>query len=130
MSQDFLNENAQNPGIKTTASGLQYRVIKKGKGKSPRATDKVKVHYVGKLINGDEFDSSYNRGKPAQFKVNGVIKGWTEALMMMKKGSKWEIFIPPELGYGKKGVPGTIPPNAVLIFELELIKPRASFFGF
>ena len=130
MSQDFLNENAQNPGIKTTASGLQYRVIKKGKGKSPRATDKVKVHYVGKLINGDEFDSSYKRGKPAVFKVNGVIKGWTEALLMMQKGSKWEIFIPPELGYGNKGVPDVIPSNAVLIFELELIKPRKSLFGF
>lgn len=130
MSQNFLKENAQKPEIKETVSGLQYRVIKKGKGKSPRANDKVKVHYVGKLVSGLEFDSSYKRGKPAQFKVNGVIKGWTEALMMMKKGSKWEIFIPPELGYGQKGVPGTIPPNAVLIFELELIKPRASLFGF
>ena len=130
MSQDFLKENGLKPEITTTNSGLQYRVVKKGKGKFPRINDTVKVHYVGKLVSGNEFDSSYNRGKPAQFKVNGVIKGWTEALMMMKKGSKWEIFIPPELGYGKKGIPGTIPPNAVLTFELELIKPRASFFGF
>ena len=130
MSQNFLEENSHNPEITTNESGLQYRVIKKGKGKSPRETDTIKVHYVGKLVNGNEFDNSYKKGKPAQFKVNGVIKGWTEALLMMQKGSHWEIFIPPELGYGKKGVPGVIPPNAILIFELELIQPRKSIFGF
>ncbi|MBT4290472.1 MAG: FKBP-type peptidyl-prolyl cis-trans isomerase [Deltaproteobacteria bacterium] len=130
MSQDFLKENGLKPEITTTNSGLQYRVVKKGKGKFPRINDTVKVHYVGKLVSGNEFDSSYKRGKPAVFKVNGVIKGWTEALLMMQKGSKWEIFIPPELGYGNKGVPDVIPSNAVLIFELELIKPRKSLFGF
>ncbi len=130
MSQDFLAENAQKPDVITTESGLQYRIITEGKGKSPGPEDKVKVHYVGKLISGKEFDSSYKRGKPIQFKVNGVIRGWTEALLMMKKGSKWELFIPPELGYGERGVPGAIPANAVLIFEVELIKPKVSFFGF
>ncbi len=125
----FLDENAKDPDVKTTASGLQYKVLKKGKGKSPRATDTVTVHYTGKLTDGTVFDSSYKRGKPVKFKVNAVIKGWSEALLMMQKGSKWELFIPPSLGYGDKGVPGVIPPKAVLIFEVELIKPKASFFG-
>ncbi|MBU2515773.1 FKBP-type peptidyl-prolyl cis-trans isomerase [bacterium] len=130
MTQTFLETNAKNPDVATTASGLQYCVLKKGKGKSPRSTDTVVVHYEGRLTDGTVFDSSYKRGKPAKFKVNGVIKGWSEALIMMKKGSQWELFIPPELGYGVKGVPGVIPPNAVLVFKVELIKPKASIFGF
>ncbi len=130
MTMNFLESNGQEPGIKTTASGLQYRILKAGKGKSPRSTDTVTVHYEGKLVDGTVFDSSYKRGKAIKFKTNGVIKGWTEALLMMRKGSQWELFIPPELAYGKKGVPGVIPPDAVLIFRVELIKPKASFFGF
>ncbi len=130
MTRNYLEENGKNPDVTTTASGLQYRVIKKGKGKSPRSTDTVVVHYEGKLTDGTVFDSSYKRGKTVKFKVNGVISGWSEALGMMKKGSQWELFIPPELGYGSKGVPGVIPPNAVLIFKVELIKPKASLFGF
>ena len=130
MTMNFLESNGQEPGIKTTASGLQYRILKAGKGKSPRSTDTVTVHYEGKLVDGTVFDSSYKRGKAIQFKTNGVIKGWTEALLMMQKGSQWELFIPLALAYGKKGVPGVIPPDAVLIFRVELIKPKASFFGF
>ena len=130
MASQFLENNANNPDVMTTQSGLQYRVIRKGKGKSPRSTDTVTVHYEGKLTSGAVFDSSYKRGKPIKFKVNGVIKGWSEALGLMSKGSIWELFIPPELGYGTKGVPGVIPPNAVLVFKVELIKPKASFFGF
>lgn len=130
MTDPFLSQNAENPDVVTTASGLQFKVIKEGKGKSPKTSDTVTVHYEGKLTNGTVFDSSYNRGKPTQFKVNAVIKGWTEALLSMKKGSKWEIFIPPELAYGNKGVPGVIPPNSVLIFKVELIKIKSSFLGF
>lgn len=131
MKNIFLEENSKKPDVISTASGLQYRVIKNGKGKvHPKFKDKVTVHYAGKLENGTEFDSSYKRGKPLKFNVNAVVKGWTEALQMMVKGDKWELFIPPELGYGKKGIPGVIPPNAVLIFEVELIKPKASFWGF
>ena len=129
MTDPYLSENAGKKGVITTPSGLQYRIIKKGKGKSPRTSDTVTVHYEGKLTDGTVFDSSYKRGKPLKFKVSGVVKGWTEALLMMNKGSVWELFIPPELGYGSKGVPNVIPPNAVLIFKVELIKPRASFFG-
>ncbi len=130
MTNQFLENNATKSDVITTLSGLQYRVIKKGKGKSPKSSDTVTVNYEGKLTDGTIFDSSYQRGKPIKFKVNGVIKGWSEALMLMSKGSVWELFIPPNLGYGAKGVPGTIPPNAVLIFRVELIKPRASMFGF
>ena len=130
MTDPFLSQNANQPDVVTTASGLQFRVLKEGKGKSPKSSDTVTVHYEGKLTNGTDFDSSYTRGKPTQFKVNAVIKGWTEALVSMKKGSKWEIFIPPELAYGSKGVPGVIPPNSVLIFKVELIKVKGSFLGF
>ncbi len=129
MSSQFLTENATKPDVITTASGLQYRVIKKGKGKFPRAKDTVTVHYEGRLINGTVFDSSYKRGKPIKFKVTGVIKGWSEALLLMNKGSVWELFIPPELGYGSKGVPNVIPPNSTLVFKVELIKPRSGLFG-
>ncbi|MCG8336079.1 MAG: FKBP-type peptidyl-prolyl cis-trans isomerase [Proteobacteria bacterium] len=130
MTDSFLSQNAENADVVTTASGLQFRVLKEGKGKSPKSSDTVTVHYEGRLTNGNIFDSSYQRGKPTQFKVNAVIKGWTEALLSMKKGSKWEIFIPPELAYGSKGVPGVIPPNSVLIFKVELIKTKGSLFGF
>jgi FKBP-type peptidyl-prolyl cis-trans isomerase len=117
----FLAENAKKPGVKTTASGLQYQVIKEGTGKQPKATDTVSVHYTGTLINGKKFDSSYDRGEPAEFPVNGVIKGWTEALQMMKEGGKWKLFIPSDLAYGENSPPG-IPPNSVLIFDVELLK--------
>jgi len=117
----FLEENKKKPGVKTTASGLQYEVIKEGKGKSPKPTSTVKVHYKGTLIDGTEFDSSYRRNEPAQFPVNGVIKGWTEALQLMKPGAKYKLAIPSDLAYGEGGRPG-IPPNSVLVFEVELIE--------
>jgi len=116
----FLKENAKKEGVKTTASGLQYKVIKEGTGKTPKANDTVKVNYVGKFINGNEFDSSYKRGEPAEFAADQVIKGWTEALTMMKQGSKYEHFIPSNLAYGEGGR-GPIPPNATLVFEVELL---------
>ena len=116
----FLAENQKKGGIKTLPSGLQYKIIAEGSGKMPKAEDTVTVNYKGTLIDGTEFDSSYKRGEPATFKVNGVIKGWTEALQLMKEGSKWQLFIPSELGYGERGQ-GRIPPNSTLIFEVELI---------
>jgi len=117
----FLEENAKQEGWKTTKSGLQYKVITEGKGAKPKATDTVEVHYRGTLIDGKEFDSSYKRGEPATFPVNGVIKGWTEALQMMPVGSKWQIVLPPELAYGERGAGQDIGPNAVLRFEVELL---------
>jgi FKBP-type peptidyl-prolyl cis-trans isomerase FklB len=116
----FLEENKRKEGVITLPSGLQYKVLAEGSGKPPKAVDNVTVNYKGTLINGTEFDSSYKRGQPATFKVNGVIKGWTEALQLMKEGSKWQLFIPPELGYGSRGA-GPVPPNSTLIFEVELI---------
>lgn len=116
----YLEENKKKSGVKTLKSGLQYKVITKGKGKSPQEKDTVSVNYRGTLIDGTEFDSSYKRGQPASFPVGGVIKGWTEALLLMKEGDKWELAIPSELAYGETGRQG-IPPNAVLIFEVELI---------
>ncbi len=116
----FLADNKKKEGVITLPSGLQYKVITEGKGKMPKETDTVEVHYRGTLIDGNEFDSSYKRGQPAAFPLKGVVKGWTEALQLMKEGSKWQLFIPSELAYGERGRPG-IPPNAVLIFELELI---------
>jgi FKBP-type peptidyl-prolyl cis-trans isomerase len=124
----FLAENAKKEGVKTTASGLQYKVIKSGTGPSPKMTDVVKVHYHGKLIDGTVFDSSVRRNTPATFPVNGVIPGWTEALQLMKVGDKWQLVIPPKLAYGENG-PGPIGPNSVLIFEVELLgieKPEAT----
>ncbi len=117
----FLAENKKKDGVKTLASGLQYKVIKEGNGKSPKATDKVSTHYQGTLIDGTEFDSSYKRGEPATFPVNGVIPGWTEALQLMKVGSKWQLFIPSKLAYGEKGAGPKIGPNAALIFTIELL---------
>jgi FKBP-type peptidyl-prolyl cis-trans isomerase FklB len=122
IGQAFMVENKKLDGIKTTASGLQYRVITAGSGASPKTTDTVTVHYRGTLIDGNEFDSSYKREQPATFPLNGVIKGWQEALPMMKQGGKWEIFVPSELAYGPKGAGGAIGPNETLIFEIELLK--------
>ena len=120
----FLAENQKKEGIKTLPSGLQYKVIAEGSGNTPQATDTVTVNYKGTLTDGTEFDSSYKRGQPASFKVNGVIKGWTEALQLMKEGSKWQIFIPADLAYGERGAGRTIPPGSTLIFEVELISVR------
>ena len=115
-------KNKAKEGVKVTATGLQYRVLKSGSGKvSPKETDTVKVHYKGTLIDGTEFDSSYERKEPTQFVLNRVIKGWTEALKLMKEGDKWELVIPSEIGYGERGAPPVIGPNAVLIFEVELL---------
>src|SRR5256885_11508164 len=121
----FLDENKKKDGVKTTASGLQYKVIKDGTGAQPKATDTVTVNYRGTLINGTEFDSSYKRGQPATFPVNGVIKGWTEALQLMKQGSKYQLFIPSTLAYGERAMGPDIGPNSTLIFEVELqdVKP-------
>lgn len=121
----FLADNAKKPGVVTLPSGLQYRVLVEGKGPKPTAASSVSTHYRGKLLDGTEFDSSYKRGQPAVFPVNGVNRGWTEALQLMKVGSKWEIFIPPSLGYGESGAGSVIPPNATLIFEIELLSIHA-----
>jgi len=117
----FLEANKAKEGVKVRPSGLQYKVITEGTGRTPTAVDKVKTHYRGTLINGAEFDSSYERNQPAEFPVNGVIKGWTEALQLMKEGAKWELYIPANLAYGERGRPG-IPPNSVLIFQIELLE--------
>ncbi len=120
-SSEFLAENKTKEGVKETDSGLQYKQIEAGSGKAPTADSVVEVHYRGRLIDGTEFDSSYKRNEPARFPVKAVIPGWTEALQMMKPGSKYELYIPPQLAYGEKGGP-TIPPNSALIFEVELLK--------
>jgi FKBP-type peptidyl-prolyl cis-trans isomerase len=116
----FLEKNKGEANVKTTPSGLQYTVLQEGTGKTPTLKDTVKAHYKGTLLDGKQFDSSYDRGQPAEFPVEGVIKGWTEALQMMKVGSKMKLFIPPDLGYGEAARPG-IPANSVLVFEVELI---------
>ena len=124
----FLAANAKKEGVKTTASGLQYKVLKSGSGPSPKSTDTVKVQYEGKLIDGTVFDSSIERGEPAVFPLDHVIPGWTEALQLMKVGSKYQLFIPAKLAYGEHG-PGPIGPNSTLIFEVELLsieKPDAA----
>ena len=121
--KQYLVTNAKAQGVQTTASGLQYKVISKGKGEgaSPTKADTVTVHYRGKLINGDVFDESYSRGEPTTFPLGGVIPGWTEGLQLMKVGDKFEFVIPAELGYGARGAGDVIPPNATLIFEVELL---------
>lgn len=116
----FLAENGKKPGVKTTASGLQYEVLSAGTGASPKATDVVKVHYEGKLIDGTVFDSSLQRGEPVEFPLNGVIPGWTEGVQLMKVGSKFRFVIPSALAYGPQGA-GPIPPNSVLVFVVELL---------
>lgn len=118
----FFAENKNKPDVITLDSGLQYKVLKSGNGKSPKLSSSVDVHYKGTLIDGKEFDSSYKRGKPATFKVTGVIKGWTEILQLMKEGDKWEVYIPSDLAYGMQGSGPDIGPNAALIFEMELLK--------
>ena len=118
----FLAENAKKPGVKTTPSGLQYIVVTEGKGATPKATDQVKTHYRGTLLDGTEFDSSYARNEPAVFPVNGVIKGWTEALQLMKVGDKWKLFIPSDLAYGERGAGADIGPNSTLVFDIELLE--------
>src|SRR5437016_6612476 len=120
----FLEENKKKEGVKTTVSGLQYKVIKDGTGAQPKATDTVTVNYRGTLINGTEFDSSYKRGQPATFPVNGVIKGWTEALQLMKVGSKYQLFIPSNLAYGERAVSPDLSANSTLIFEVELLDAK------
>jgi FKBP-type peptidyl-prolyl cis-trans isomerase len=120
----FLEENAAKPGVVTLDSGLQYLVLTEGDGKSPKATDTVSVHYRGTLIDGTEFDSSYKRGKPTSFPVNRVIAGWTEALQLMQVGDKWQLTIPSELAYGSRSPGAGIPPNAVLVFEVELLSVK------
>jgi FKBP-type peptidyl-prolyl cis-trans isomerase FklB len=123
--EQFLKENEKKEGVKTLEGGLQYKVLKEGTGKSPKATDTVEVNYRGTLLDGTEFDSSYKRGQTASFPVNRVIKGWTMALQQMKEGSKWMLFIPADLAYGASGTPGgPIGPNQTLIFEVELIKVK------
>lgn len=118
----FLAENKTKEGVKTTESGLQYKILTAGTGATPTATDTVVTHYTGTLIDGKVFDSSYKRNTPATFPVNGVIKGWTEALQIMTVGSKWQLFIPSKLAYGERGAGANIGPNQVLIFELELLE--------
>ena len=119
----FLEENKKKKGVTSLPSGLQYKILAEGFGKTPKAADSVTVHYRGTLTNGTEFDSSHKRGQPATFQVGKVIRGWTEALQLMKEGSKWQLFIPPQLAYGDRGT-GPIPPNSTLIFEVELISVK------
>ena len=119
----FLADNGKKPGVVATASGLQYQVITAGKGTKPGAADSVKVHYTGTLLDGTNFDSSYDRKEPAQFVLNSVVPGWTEALQLMPVGSKYKLWIPAKLGYGAEGTPGgPIPPNSTLVFEVELLE--------
>lgn len=122
--QTFLEENKKKEGVKILPSGLQYKIITEGKGKQPTAEDTVVAHYRGTLVNGTEFDSSYKRNEPATFPVQGVIKGWQEALPLMKEGAKWQVFIPADLGYGPRGAGGAIGPNEVLIFDIELLSVK------
>ncbi|MDQ6764629.1 MAG: FKBP-type peptidyl-prolyl cis-trans isomerase [Verrucomicrobiota bacterium] len=124
--EKFLADNKTKEGVKTTPSGLQYKVLKEGTGESPKATDTVVTQYRGTLINGTEFDSSYKRNEPATFPVNRVIKGWTEALQLMKPGSKYQLFVPANLAYGERGAGGDVGPNQTLIFEVELLSIKPS----
>ncbi|MDQ6623557.1 MAG: FKBP-type peptidyl-prolyl cis-trans isomerase, partial [Verrucomicrobiota bacterium] len=127
--EKFLAENKSKEGVKTTPSGLQYKVLKEGSGASPKENDTVVTNYRGTLIDGTEFDSSYKRNEPATFPVNRVIKGWTEALQMMKPGSKYQLFIPATLAYGERGAGGNIGPNETLIFDVELVEVKSAGAG-
>ncbi|HEX4646579.1 MAG TPA: FKBP-type peptidyl-prolyl cis-trans isomerase [Verrucomicrobiae bacterium] len=127
--EEFLAKNKSEAGVTTLPSGLQYKILTEGKGEMAKATDEVTVNYRGTLIDGTEFDSSYKRGKPATFRVTGVIKGWTEALQLMKTGSKWKLFIPSDQAYGERGSGANIGPNAVLIFEVELVSIQSTQAG-
>ena len=118
----FLEENAKKDDVQTTSSGLQYKVLEEGFGTSPKASETVKVHYKGTLIDGTEFDSSYKRGEPISFPLNRVIAGWTEGLQLMKTGAKYEFYIPYELAYGERGAGAVIPPYATLVFLVELLE--------
>lgn len=122
----FLEANKLREGVQETESGLQYKVLKEGSGPSPEATDKVTVHYIGKLADGTVFDSSIERGEPVTFGVSQVIEGWTEALQLMQEGDKWEVYIPYNLAYGERGAGGQIPPFATLVFEVELLDVEGS----
>jgi FKBP-type peptidyl-prolyl cis-trans isomerase len=122
VGEKFLVENAKKPGVKTTASGLQYLVVKDGAGPTPKASDMVKTNYRGTFIDGKQFDSSYDRGEPAEFPVGGVISAWKEALQLMKVGSQWKLFVPAKLAYGEQGFPPDIPPNSTLLFDIELLE--------
>jgi FKBP-type peptidyl-prolyl cis-trans isomerase FklB len=124
-AKTFLEANRAKEGVQTLPSGLQYKVLTEGKGPKPSATDAVKVHYRGKLIDGTEFDSSYSRNEPATFTLDRVIKGWTEALQLMGEGAKWELYIPPDLAYGERGAGSRIPPQSALVFEVELLAAKA-----
>ena len=125
VGKRFLEENAKKEGVKVTASGLQYKIVKEGNGIHPSANDKVTVHYTGRLIDGTVFDSSVERGMPATFGVTQVIPGWVEALQMMREGDEWQLYIPSELAYGPNGAGGVIGPDATLIFDVQLIKVNA-----
>jgi len=122
--EKFLAENAKKEGVKVLPSGLQYKEITPGQGKSPKIADNVTTHYKGTLIDGTEFDSSYRRGQPVTFPVSGVIAGWTEALQLMKEGAKWQLFVPSRLAYGERAAGQVIGPNATLVFEVELISVK------
>lgn len=125
-SKAFFEELKKNPKIQSTASGLHYEVIEPGSGPKPKPTDTVKVHYTGKLVDGTKFDSSVDRGEPAEFPLNGVIPGWTEGLQLVGAGGKLKLYIPSKLGYGEQGAGGSIPPNATLVFDVELLEIKAS----
>jgi len=118
----FLEARAEEEDVRVTDSGLQYKIIEEGEGESPSESDRVKVHYTGTLVDGTEFDSSRARGEPAVFRVDRVIAGWTEALTMMKPGAHWQLYLPPDLAYGQRGAGGQIGPNAVLVFDVELLE--------
>ncbi len=122
VGEDFLSDNAQKEGVIVLPSGLQYQVLREGNGKQPKATDRVKCHYEGTLIDGTKFDSSYDRGEPATFGLNQVIAGWTEGVQLMQEGAKYRFFIPYNLAYGERGVGSSIPPFASLVFDVELIE--------
>ena len=123
-NKTYLDANSKKDGVQVTASGLQFKVLKSGNGASPKTTSSVSVHYEGRLTNGQIFDSSIARGEPASFPVTGVIKGWTEALLRMKVGDKWQLTIPPGLAYGERGSPPVIGPNEVLVFDVELLEVK------